>query len=81
MRTVQSSEAKARFSEILDDVGRGETIIVTRHGREVAHIVPAGEQRKAGVARAIARIKKLQKKSGRITVEEILSARDTGRKY
>jgi prevent-host-death family protein len=80
MRRIQSSEAKSRFSELLDDVERGETIVVTRHGRDIAQIIPSGEQRKANVARAIERIKRLQKENGRITVEEILAARDEGRK-
>jgi len=41
MRQIQSSEVKARLPQFLDDVERGETIIITRHGRPVAHLVPA----------------------------------------
>ena len=32
MRQIQSSEVKARLPQFLDDVERGETIIITRHG-------------------------------------------------
>ena len=39
MKTVQASTAKAQFSELLDDVERGETVVITRHGKPVARIV------------------------------------------
>lgn len=41
MREIQSSEAKAKFAQFLDEVERGETIVITRHGRPIAHLVPA----------------------------------------
>ena len=40
MRTDQSSEAKARLPEYLDDLERAEVIVITRHGKPVAHLVP-----------------------------------------
>jgi prevent-host-death family protein len=81
MRHVQSSEAKARFSEILDQVEQGETIVITRHGKPIARIVPDEAQRQARIDKAIADIKELQKETGRITLEDILSARHEGHKY
>ena len=33
MREVQASEAKAHLPRLLDEVERGETIVITRHGR------------------------------------------------
>ncbi len=38
------ADVKARFSELLDRVERGETITVSKHGRTVAKLVPAGER-------------------------------------
>ncbi|MBO0847532.1 MAG: type II toxin-antitoxin system prevent-host-death family antitoxin, partial [Nocardioides sp.] len=35
-------EAKAQLPRLLDEVERGEVITITRHGREVARLVPAG---------------------------------------
>jgi prevent-host-death family protein len=81
MRHVQSSEAKARFSELLDQVEQGETIVITRHGKPIARIVPDAAQRQARIDKAIADIKELQKETGRITLEDILSARHEGHKY
>ena len=41
MREVQATEAKARLAELLRTVERGETITITRHGKTIAHLVPA----------------------------------------
>jgi len=81
MRHVQSSDAKARFSELLDQVEQGETIVITRHGKPVARIVPDEERRRARAKAAIEGIEELRKTMPKLTVEEILSARDEGRKY
>jgi len=40
MVTVNLAQAKARLSELLDKVEAGEEVVVTRHGRAVAHILP-----------------------------------------
>jgi antitoxin (DNA-binding transcriptional repressor) of toxin-antitoxin stability system len=60
-------------------VERGEALIITRHGRAIARIVPESEQRREEISRAIQSIRELRKRTGRITVEELLSARDEGR--
>ena len=58
MREIQCTEAKARFAEVLRNVEDGETIAITRHGKTIAHLVPACEpeavtqaERSAGVDR------------------------------
>ncbi len=38
MVTVNLVQAKAHLSELLDKVEAGEEVIITRHGRAVAHI-------------------------------------------
>jgi prevent-host-death family protein len=40
MVTVGTYEAKTRLSELLDLVAAGEEIAITRHGEEVARLVP-----------------------------------------
>lgn len=81
MRNIQSSEAKARFSELLDDVERGETIVITRHGQPVARIVPENEERQAETLRTMERIEKFRKTMPRLTLAELLSMRHEGHKY
>jgi prevent-host-death family protein len=45
MVTVNLAQAKAHLSKLLDKVEAGEEVVVTRHGRAVAHIVPASRQK------------------------------------
>lgn len=42
MTTVGSFEAKTKLAELLDKVEAGETVTITRHGKPVAKLVPAG---------------------------------------
>jgi prevent-host-death family protein len=41
MHTIGVYEAKTHLTRLLDEVERGEAITITRHGREVARLVPA----------------------------------------
>jgi prevent-host-death family protein len=80
MKQIQASAAKARFAELLDEVERGETIVITRHGRAIARLVPDEEARRAGARQAMDAIKEMRKHAGRATAQEILAWRDEGRK-
>lgn len=42
MTTVGSFEAKTKLAELLDRVEAGETVTITRRGKPVAKLVPAG---------------------------------------
>jgi prevent-host-death family protein len=81
MREVQSSEVKARLPQFLDEVEQGETIVITRHGRPVAHLVPAPERDRDRVRRALDGIAALRGTTGRFTLDEILIARHEGHNY
>ena len=80
MREVQASEAKTHLPRLLDAVERGETVVITRHGRRIARIVPEQALRREEIDQAIANIRALRKRLGHMTAAEILSARDEGRK-
>jgi prevent-host-death family protein len=80
-RQVQASAAKTHLPRLLDEVERGETIIITRHGRPIARIVPERSQRQREIDQAIADIEELRKRTGKVSIEEILALRDEGRKY
>jgi prevent-host-death family protein len=41
MREIGAFEAKNKLGQLLDQVEHGEEIIITRHGRPVAKLVPA----------------------------------------
>ncbi len=81
MRSIQAAEAKAHLSSLLDEVERGETIVITRHGKPIARIVPEADSRQARIVRAMADIEEFRKTMPRIALEDILSARHEGHKY
>jgi prevent-host-death family protein len=85
LREVQASVAKTHFSQLLDEVERGATIVILRHGRPIARIVPDEEQRRRERAEAIENIRRLgekvRKEHGPITVEEIISSIHEGHRY
>jgi prevent-host-death family protein len=44
--TVSIYEAKTRLSHLVDRALRGDQVVITRHGRPVARLVPAAQPRK-----------------------------------
>ena len=82
MREVGSFEAKNRFGQLLDIVENGEEVLITRHGREVARLVPAHSSANRDAARtAVQRLRARaeQRKLGRFNWAEWKSYRDEGR--
>ena len=60
MGKVTAFEAKTRFGELLDRVSRGEEVVITRHDRAVARLVPEGAPRLDEVRRAVSGLRELQ---------------------
>ena len=81
MREIQASEAKTHLPQLLDDVERGDVIVITRHGRAIARLIPEMDRRREEIDQAIAGIKALRKRTSKVTVEELLSARHEGHRY
>ena len=52
MRHIGAYEAKTHLPRLLDEVAAGESITITKHGRPVAVLVPAGPARTAAAAAA-----------------------------
>ena len=80
MQEVQSTEAKARFAELLRRVERGETVAITRHGKTIAHVVPAPDREQAEREAAVERFlrERASWEPTGMTLEEILAARHEG---
>ena len=82
MREIQASEAKTHLPQILDEVERGETVVITRHGRPIARLVPESERRQAEIDEAVDGILAVRERlKGKITLEEVLSSIHEGHKY
>ena len=84
MAKVTAFEAKTHFGDLLDRVSKGEEIVITRHDRPVARLVPEGAQRLDDVRRAVEGLRELQQQirrrsKGRLTDRDVRSAIEEGR--
>lgn len=83
MRQIQATEAKARLAQLLKEVEAGERVAITRHGRIVAHIVPAQLQEQAERLDKIEQFKaarKRWKKTG-ISARQAMEWRHEGHRH
>jgi prevent-host-death family protein len=53
MTTVSAYEAKTHLPRLLRAAERGETVIITRHGKPVAQLGPVQEEPSEDVARSL----------------------------
>ena len=81
MSTVSAYEAKTHLPRLIRAAERGETVIITRHGKPVAQLGPIQERRGVDMAEATARLEALRRRLPKIPLEELLSARHEGHKY
>jgi prevent-host-death family protein len=58
--TVGAFEAKNRFSDLIDRVGRGAEIIITKHDKPVARMVPIEEHSVREKVRAVAELRSIR---------------------
>ena len=77
----ETSEAKANWAELLDEVERGRTVRITRHGKAIARVVPETDGRAAEIAEAVERLTALRRAFGKAPLDEILASRHEGHKY
>ena len=82
MQEIGAFEAKNKLAALLDRVERGEEIVITRHGKAVARLVPNAAgidpcQARAAVERIRARARNL--KAGRFDWDAFKTDRDGGR--
>ena len=82
MATVGAFEAKTHFGQLLQRVERGEEIVITRRGKEVARLVPAASRPDSEAAMAVFR--RLRERASRSSLDKFEWAewrayRDQGR--
>lgn len=77
-------EAKTHFARLVVRVGKGERITITKHGKPVAVLVSAEADNMERHRKAVEQLFKLRdelRESGvKITREEIIAARNEGRR-
>ena len=64
MKTVGAFEAKTHLSSLLDQVEQGERVIITKHGRPVAELVPVSRRDPLRIRQAIEDLRDFQKTHG-----------------
>jgi prevent-host-death family protein len=82
MRAVGAFEAKNKLGQLLDEVERGEEIIITRRGKEIARLVPVNPTYSRAEARAAMqriRARAESRRFGRFDWAEWKAWRDEGR--
>ena len=84
MAKVSAFEAKTHFGELLDRVSKGEEVVITRHDKPVARLVPEGAQRLDDVRRTVAGLRELQQRirrrsKAKLSTVEARSAIEDGR--
>ncbi len=77
MTTVGSFEAKTHLPQLLERVARGEKILITRHGKPTAMLVPAPTEETKDLKQVIAEFKAYSKRRsctlGELTVRDLNS--------
>lgn len=85
MARVTAFEAKTRFGELLTRVAAGEEVVITRHDKAVARIIPEGAPRLDEVRRAVEGLRDLQQRirsrgKARLSATDVRSAIAEGRR-
>ena len=87
MASVTALEAKTRFGQLLERVARGEEVIITKHEKPVARLVPEGPRNLESVRAAVAELRELRQRIAarnagkpKLTFAEVKSAIAEGRR-
>ena len=80
MELIGASEAKTHLPRLLDRVARGESLIITRHGKPVARLTPLVTDRERA-QQAAARIMKRRQHITRAPLAELMTTVHEGHKY
>ena len=61
MLEIGACKAKTHFSSLLDRVVQGEEVLITKHGRPVARLIPAAQVGREKTENAIRELRALRK--------------------
>lgn len=78
MITVGTFEAKTSLSALLERVAGGEEVLITKHGRAIARLVPADMVNRGATKAAIAAMKR-ESEGRKLRGLSVRKARESGR--
>jgi prevent-host-death family protein len=79
MQTLGAFQVKTHFSSLLDQVEKGEQIVITKHGYPVAKLIPIHANTKELAHKTIQRLKEFAK-TNKLEGLDWKSLRDAGRR-
>ena len=84
MNTMTASVARTHFYRLLNDVEKGESVRISRNGKVIARIEPLRavriESDPERTRKVFAAMRELRKRTGKVSIEELLSAPAVGRR-
>lgn len=82
MREIGAYEAKTHLPKFLERVQNGERFVITKHGRPVAELVPAGRRDMKRVQRAVEDLRSLRDELSRrgVRLRDLLQEGETLRR-
>ncbi len=83
MTAIGIYDAKTQLPKLVDRVSRGERIVITKHGRPVAQLVPAESEEPIDVKEVIRQMEEWQEREGPtlgsgLTIRQL---REEGRRF
>ena len=81
MEKIGVYAAKTHLASLLDRVEEGEELLITRHGRAVARLVPVEPQDQAAQARALVEEIRSTRKGFRVSGKELSALVQAGRRF
>lgn len=76
MTTISAFEAKTRFGDLLERVSRGEEIVITKHQKPIARLVPEGRPALSQIREAVNELASLRNEMANRRGARPLSDRD-----
>ena len=81
MKTVGAFSAKTHLSDLLDQVARGESFVITKRGKPMAALSPVNAAKRQGPKDTLDAYRKRFAKSFKpISIDEIIALKNAGRK-
>ncbi len=81
MKTIGAFDAKTHLSDLLDQVARGESFLITKRGKPMASLSPVSPAKHQGPKDMIdAYRKQFAKSLKKISIEEINELKEVGRR-
>ena len=80
MEMIAANEAKTQLGRLLERVARGEHLIITRHGKPVAQLIPVSADRQRA-RQAAARMVERRRHLKRAPLAELIATIHEGHRY